>query len=51
MTDLEKTGIQTSNACISFFESCFIDELKHAPEEKIRLYELGEKLTELVRQK
>ena len=51
MTELEKARIQASNACISFFDSCFRDELENAPEEIIRLYELGEKITKLVTQK
>ena len=48
MTELEETRIQASNACLALFEYCFEDELKHAPYEIVRAWQIGKKIHELV---
>lgn len=43
--------LQASNACLALFECCFEDELKHAPYEIVRAWQIGKKVSELVTQK
>jgi len=43
--------LQASNACLALFECCFEEELKHAPYEIVRAWQIGKKVSELVTQK